>query len=281
MIKIKAMAVVAAALVGGIAGQAQASVMSGSTTAASGAYLSNGQTFNGSFDITSAFAPGFNYTVSSATATFRFDDRNDYTSTKVIYGQYDLTGTTKTFVNQTSSGFAGTTKTSIYNINNYYDRSVTTETYNNFEQASVGIGGQKAQASSSYYDSSYTGSQNVVTSSYSAGSYKYKTGSSGFVSYYELDNNYNILRDDYFERTYGYGGEFSTSIDLDAESLKKLLTDAVTFSIAAVGSLYIQSVTLSYVYEAVPATAVPEPAAFALLGAGMAGLGFARRRKAA
>jgi len=245
-IRIRPVTLATLCLLSGTAAQASSQLVQSSL--GSNLYLSSNT--SASFDIHSVLTQqgSYNapYQIGAASVTFLFTDDSDTELIRTIH---------------TLSNYTPTTVTS------RVDNSVYV---NPAEAASVQIGTQSASGASSLY--SVASHLDHITIDW------HYIGNNCYYSYcptlFEGSTHY-------WQSESGYGGEFAVSFSLNAANLASLSnTGVLNFALGVTGDLTLKSASLNFDVDANPSPApVPEPGSYALMLAGLGGMGFLARRQ--
>ncbi|WP_306533928.1 PEP-CTERM sorting domain-containing protein [Geobacter sp.] len=210
---------------------------------ADNAYLAAGSTLNGSFNLASTLPSGGNFVLTSALATFLFQDNADLLSQQTITGEWE---------NQD-------------NGNGNQVRNIDTWTSNPAEGVSLSIGVAAITGQTTYSESL----QDKDSSFYFVGDGKNK------VKYTTIERS--------GEKGYSGEFELSQTLDiallLDLSNIAFSLTGTEGDLIYKSGTLTAEfepAATAAADQTPVP---TPEPSTMALLGLGLAGMGIAARRR--
>lgn len=236
----------------------------------------NGQGYTGTFDGKSVLPAS--YTVNSISFTFDFKDNNDafttgptrYAGTKVE-NEYSLTSSS------TKKGYT----------TNIFDRDLTinntVSVTGQQESVSVSLGGvvvgSGSTSAKSGTSTSTTSPVRTLEDTTSLGHYSLCLPFVGCFGWVEDGKNqyYDNTKTSTVTTTQDWTGSFSVSgTTTDQQLIQQLLnTSTLQFGLDVKGDLYL---TAANVTLDITQTAVPEPSTIALALAGLAGLGYTRRK---
>ena len=240
------------------------------------AYLAQGQSINGIFDLRAALpkANYQHYAINSAMLTFNLsDDADSYFLSNTVTGSYYNTS------HYTSGMYYDSSKGWYYDVD-YYQRNRTNYYFEQGETGSLSIGDQHVNRSDSdsyhHQNGPYYGAYTTTTNWVDIGDFcdeRYLGYCTDWDPKYRVDeNHYRTVDYDRYYNDYITGTTFTLSTLNTADLAQDGFLD-FTFQ-ATNGDLY-----FTEAYMTLDVEVIPEPPILALLGAGIAGIGFAPRRR--